>query len=150
MDKRGAEYEKLNNFVGHWKTEGKIAATNAKAETKVAGTDTYQWLPGGFFLLHKVDVHIGDDHNQTLEVIGYDRQNHSYILRHFDNKGNSGLMVGSCVGDDWTFQGENLRFSGGFKKDYKEFSGTWEQSSDKKSWASFMELRLTKVLSKAE
>jgi hypothetical protein len=30
------------------------------ARIPIIGTDIYEWLPGGFFLVHHVDVMIGD------------------------------------------------------------------------------------------
>lgn len=36
----------------------------------ITGTDSYQWLAGGFFLVHHVDVLIGQQPVQALEFIG--------------------------------------------------------------------------------
>jgi hypothetical protein len=54
-------------------------------------------------------------------------------------------MVATCIDEVWTFLGENLKFTGGFKRDDKEFSGVWEQSSDGKNWLHFMDIKLTKA-----
>jgi hypothetical protein len=145
MEKKGPEYDQLNKFVGHWSTEGKIRASGSTPEANVSGTDSYEWLPGGFFLLHKADASIGDVRTQTTEIIGFDQTYHGFIMRHFDSKGSSGLMIASCIDDAWTFLGETLRFTGGFKKGHKEFSGIWEKSSDKKNWVPFMDIKLTRV-----
>ena len=40
---------------------------------KIIGTDTYECLPREYFLLHKVDVLVGDDKNETFEVVGFDK-----------------------------------------------------------------------------
>ncbi|MDF3026026.1 MAG: hypothetical protein K0S23_333 [Fluviicola sp.] len=144
MKDKSLEYEQLNRFVGKWKTTGKIPASGASPEINVSGSDTYEWLPGGFFLLHKVDVLLGDDKNETLEIIGFDKQRDLYTMQHYDNKGNSGFMTADYKDGVWTFLGDNLRFKGGFKKNDTEFSGVWEQSSDGKDWTHFMEIRLTK------
>jgi hypothetical protein len=34
----------------------------------VVGTDTYEWLPGGHFLVHHVDVVIGHEPVQAVET----------------------------------------------------------------------------------
>jgi len=36
----------------------------------ITGTDIYEWLPGGFFLLHHVDVVIGEQAVRAIELIG--------------------------------------------------------------------------------
>lgn len=142
---KSIEHEQLNKFVGRWNTEGKILATDTTPEIKVTGTDTYEWLPGEFFLLHKADVFVGEDKNKTFEIIGYDDEKGTYTMQHYDNKGNSGFMTATCNGETWTFLGERLRFTGGFKKEGKEFSGIWEQSTDGKNWVHFMDIKLTKA-----
>ena len=144
MKDKGFEYEQLNKFVGEWKTTGKIPESDTTPEMIISGTDTYEWLSGGFFLLHKVDVFVGGYKNETLEIIGFDEQKNLYTMQHYDNKGNSGFMTANYNDGVWTFLGENLRFKGGFKKQDKEFSGIWEQSPDGKNWSHFMDIELIK------
>jgi hypothetical protein len=142
--KSSDEYNELGRFVGRWNTEGKILATDSTPEVKIVGTDNYEWLPGGYFLLHKADVLIGDDKSETFEVIGFDQSSGKYTMQHYDNKGDSGLMTATYEKGVWIFLGETLRFTGGFKKEDKEFSGIWEQLTDGKNWTHFMDIKLTK------
>jgi hypothetical protein len=144
MKDRSFEYDQLDKFLGKWTTVGKIPASDTTPEIKISGTDTYEWLPGEFFLLHKVDVIVGDNKNETFEIIGYDRQKNLYTMQHYDNKGNSGIMTANCNDGVWTILGENLRFTGGFKNHDKEFSGIWQQSSDGENWTHLMDIKLTK------
>lgn len=144
MEDSKFEYDQLNKFAGEWTTAGKIPASDSTPEIKISGKDTYEWLPGNFFLLHKADVNVGDDKNETFEIIGFDKQKNLYTMQHYDNKGNSGFMTASCIDGIWTFLGENLRFTGRFKNRNKEFSGIWEQSSDGKIWTHLMDIKLTK------
>ena len=137
-------HDQLSRFVGRWNTEGKIRAIHPSPEVKIMGTDTYEWLPGEYFLLHKVDVWVGDDKNETFEVIGFDQRIGKYTMQHYDNKGNSGTMTATCENEVWTFQGETLRFTGGFKNDDNEFSGIWEQGSNDNNWTHFMDIKLIK------
>ncbi len=65
--------KQLDKFVGQWITEGKIPATGTTPEIRISGTDTYGWLPGEFFLLHRVNVVVGTDINETFEIIGFDK-----------------------------------------------------------------------------
>lgn len=139
----GKEYELLNKFVGTWQTKGKVLASKQSPEIVIKGTDSYEWLPGEYFLIHKADVMMGKKRNQTLEVIGYDAQKQAFFMQHFDNQGNSGLMFATCKEDTWEFAGEFLKFVGGFKKDDQEFSGQWLQRSNDQ-WIYFMDIKLTK------
>lgn len=145
MENKPEEYQELEKFVGNWNTIGLIPATKESPEISVKGSDSYEWLPGQFFLLHKVDVLVGNDRNETLEVIGYDKHAGYYILQHYDNKGHSGRMTGTLSDGVWTFLGDTLRFRGGFKNNNKEFSGTWEQLNDGRKWVHFMDIILRKT-----
>lgn len=144
MKAKGFEYEQLNKFVGKWNTTGTIPGSNNSPEVRIQGTDTYEWLPGGYFLLHKVDVLMGDDKNETFEIIGFDDERNHFTMQHYDNKGYSGFMTASCEDEVWIFIGEDLRFTGGFKNQDKEFSGIWEHLSDENNWEHLMEIKLIK------
>ncbi len=64
---KSIEHTHLSKFVGKWQTEGCILPTDTDPEIKFTGTDVYEWLPGEFFLLHKVDVMIGKDQTKPLK-----------------------------------------------------------------------------------
>jgi hypothetical protein len=52
----------------------------------ITGTDIYEWLPGGFFLVHHVDVMIGEQPVQALELIGeYGPATDAFLARAYDN-----------------------------------------------------------------
>lgn len=138
-----AAYKHLDAFAGQWSTRGTIRATADHPEINVAGSDRYEWLPGGFFMLHSVDVRIGDDRNQTTEIIGFDSASNSYHMQYFDNKGNSGVMKGTFLNGTWTFAGDSLRFTGQFSEDGNALSGAWEQQVNG-AWIHFMDINLVK------
>jgi hypothetical protein len=146
MENKEIAYKHLDRLVGKWNTKGLILPTTNSAAVEVIGTDTYEWLPGGFFLIHKVDVTIGDDKVQTWEVIGFDNDANHYTMQHYDNKGNSGFMTATHVDDLWIFKGESLLFKGGLSEDDTIFSGVWEQLNQEKIWVPYMNIRLIKDL----
>lgn len=141
----GIGHAQLNKFVGSWHTTGKIPATETQPEIQVAGTDTYEWLPGNFFLLHKAAVLIGNDTSETFEIIGADNTTNVVTMRYYNNKGETGSMTATCVHEVWTFSDDTLRFTGGFKNQDQEFSGIWEQLGDDGTWRLFMEIKLIKA-----
>ncbi|HYG38203.1 MAG TPA: DUF1579 family protein [Cytophagales bacterium] len=138
-------YKLLDAFVGKWNTIGHFQTDASEPLVTITGTDTYEWLPGGFFLLHRVDVQMGNEKNETLEIIGYDEKSNTYPMHYFDNKGNTGSMQANFDNGTWTFLGESMRFTGGFREEGKILSGIWEQSFNGTEWVPLMDIKLTKA-----
>ena len=142
----GPEHKRLDAFVGTWHTEGEIRASSSGPAARVHATDVYEWLPGGFFLIHRWDAHMPDGDTQGIEIIGYDGASSTYPMHSFDSQGNAGVMQASVEGDTWRFTGEALRFTGGFHDEGNTFAGVWEQrSGDGPDWLPWMDIKLTKV-----
>ena len=60
---------RLDRFVGTWEVRGRTLDVE---DDNVSGRLAFEWLPGGFFLIHRVDGRMGDDAVQAIEIIGYD------------------------------------------------------------------------------
>ncbi len=143
----GPEHRALDVFVGTWNTQGLIEAGPSGPASRLVAVDTYEWLPGGFFLLHHVDGSLGDQPVQTLEIIGYDASSRSYVTRSYDNQGNSNTYRANLRAAWWTILGESERFTGVFSDDGTTLTGMWEQSADGATWTSWMTIKLTRVTS---
>lgn len=139
----GVEHALLQPFVGRWRTRGQVRATADAPAVEIEGTDSYEWLPGGFFLLHRVDVRIGGQPAQALEVIGWDADAGSFFMHSYDDHGNTGIMRMSVREDVWTFLGDAERFTGGFSDGGDTLSGHWERR-DGSEWLPWMDVHLTK------
>jgi hypothetical protein len=137
--------KRLDAFVGKWNTEGQIKESPFGPAGKIIGTDTYEWLTGGFFLIHRVDVRMGDQTNESIEMIGYDALSNTYPMHSFDSQGNFIQMQARVTGDTWTFTGEAMRFTGVFSKDGNSISGKWEYKSDDSDWHHWMDVKLMKA-----
>jgi hypothetical protein len=137
--------DRLDAFVGNWRTEGEIKPGSSGPSGKLVGTDTYEWLPGRFFLVHRVDVHMGDEKVDSIEIIGgYDPPSQTYPMQSFDHQGNSTVMQARVTEDGvWTFASESMRFTGGFGDGGNIFTGEWQQRDGSK-WLPWMTLKLTK------
>ena len=48
----GAEHKLLDVFIGKWINEGHTAASADAPSVKILTSDVYEWVPGGFFVLH--------------------------------------------------------------------------------------------------
>jgi hypothetical protein len=143
--KPNAAHKRLEVFIGKWKTEGQtIASTNARP-VRVAGTDTYEWLDGGFFLIHRVDVRMGDEEVKAIEIIGYDASNQTYPMYSFDNQGNSVTMQASVDNGIWRFSGESMLTTLEVKDNGQRMTANWERSSDGLNWSPWMEVNLIRA-----
>lgn len=141
-----AELGRLDAFVGIWDTEGEVVAGPLGQSIMFKATDTYEWLPGGYFLLHRFDAKMPDGNVVGIEVIGYDRENDSYTIHSFDNQGNAGVMQGRFENDTWTFSGESMRFTGKFIDNDMVMAGVWEmRAGEGFAWQPWMQVTLKKI-----
>ncbi len=141
-----AEIQHLHLFVGTWSTEGETYATTDAPAVKVTGLDTYEWMPGKFFLVHHANGHIGEEELEQIEFIGYDPSSQMYTCHNFDSRGNSDLFQANLRDHTWTIEGKSSRFTGVFATTGNTLTGQWQQSSDGVNWLPWMDIKLTKVL----
>jgi hypothetical protein len=154
------ETQRLGALVGRWRSEGHIVGD---PPVPITGTDIYEWLPGGFFLVHHVDVVIGDQKVQALELIGeYDPATGSFTARAYDNLGNVTIM--RARDDDqgvWTFTGGGdvapvaqpssadlagaVRSTLTMSADRRRMTARWERSDDGASWQPWMDMTFTRM-----
>ena len=139
------EIQRLQLFVGTWSTEGETHASVDAPAVKVTGVDTYEWMAGKFFLVHRADGHMGNEESNTLEFIGDDPSSQTYTCHSFDSRGNSDLFQANLRDHTWTVEGKSARFTGIFASTGNTLTGTWEQSSDGVNWLPWMDVKLTKI-----
>lgn len=142
--KPSREHKRLNILVGSWKTEGKVSQSPSTTAMSLVAVDTYEWLPGGFFLIHCVDGHMGDDEVKTTEIIGFKASNQLYFSQSFDNQGNTNTYQASLDEKIWKIFGESERFTGSFSDDGNNLVGKWERSTDSSNWVPWIDIKLTK------
>lgn len=152
------ELERLRKFVGLWSIEGRQLDGLLGAAKKVSGTETFEWLPGGYFLIHRLDGKLGDDPMACIEIIGYNSASGSYPVgtyynngiahewewRIADEKGRKWLLEGN-----WELEGRTLRIRNTliFSDDGRSMNGTWEYASDDAKWQTFWVVSSTKISS---
>ena len=96
--------QRLGFIAGRWQTSGHVIGEPA---IPVVGTDIYELLPGGHFLVHHVDVTVGDLPVRAIEIIGEPDGSGGYLARSFDSEGDTEVMR-VTIDDDGVF-----RFAGG-------------------------------------
>ncbi len=143
--KPGPEHELLNVIIGKWINEGHTVATPDAPSVKILTSDVYEWMPGGFFILHTAYGRVGDFDGGGTEIIGYDAESKRYRTHFFDSQGNLITEELTIQGDTWTWQGEKTRCTGVFSDHGKTLTAHHERSADGVNWVPAMDVTLTKV-----
>jgi len=140
----GPEHQRLNVFVGRWNTEGQTRAGPLGPAARITAIDTYEWFPGGYFLLHHVDGQMGDAEVKALEVIGAGPREGVCLARSYDNAGQSDEFDAVLRGRNWTINGKTQRFRGQLSTDWRTLEGQWDLTEDGSTWRPWMRIRLIK------
>jgi len=134
----------LEPFIGTWRNTGTMFDESGKEAGKMTATDRYEWLDGGFFVLHHVEGNLGDEEIRLLEVIGVQGKDGQVIARFFDNRGMTGEQTYVLKGRSFTVDGPQQRFRGEFDADFQTLEGLWELAEDGKIWRPWMKIVLEK------
>jgi hypothetical protein len=155
----GDSSSRLWMIAGHWVTVGFVFGD---PPVPVVGTDNYDVLPGGHFLVHHVDVTVGAQEVRAIEIIGeLDPEGDGYLARSFDDHGNAEVMH-LTIDADGTFH-----FNGGadiapagqpsnasvtrvrstltVSDDRGAMKAFWERSADGTSWDPWMDVSFTRA-----
>ena len=93
------ELDELDALIGTWRTEGEVFGDDG--ETPVARVDGYdrcEWL-GRAFVIHRIDVEMGAERVQGLEVIGPYLGGRSFATRAYDHEGGEQTSTATVDGD---------------------------------------------------
>jgi hypothetical protein len=100
----------LGALVGCWASSGHTVARPGEPSVEIEGSDIYEWGPGGHVLVHRVDVRMGGEQVDVLEVIGPADATGGYPMRAYDQAGGVGTMRATVdEAGVWTFAGESER-----------------------------------------
>jgi hypothetical protein len=143
----------LHAIAGRWQTSGYVLGDPT---IPVIGTDTYEVLAGGHFLVHHVDVTVGDQPVRAIEIIGEPDPSGGYLARSFDSDGKAELM--SVTIDEHGI----FHFAGGgdvaraaqpgdtstarvrstltIAEDRRSMHALWERSEDGTTWLPWMDM----------
>lgn len=109
------EMNELKIFIGRWHHEGKSYATGQSTENPLASAvswksdETYEWLPGNFFIVHRWNAMVGENPFIGTEIIGYDTEKKQYFSHHFDDGGFHPIYSATVDGNIWKFNEPNTR-----------------------------------------
>ena len=146
-----AELQLLNVFVGKWHLEGLSYGSGQAYENphdssvRWSAEETYEWLPGGFFLVNRFDAKIGNTAISGIEMVGYDAVSQSYPSQLFDSYGRILSGQRSIRDGVWSSSiGTEYRTTYAFRNEGNTLASRWEWL-DGNDWFVLADLEGTKV-----
>jgi hypothetical protein len=149
---------RLSAIAGRWHTSGYVIGD---PRLPVEGTDIYEVLNGGHFLIHHVDVTVGAQKVRAIEIIGEpDPESDAYLARSFGSDGNFEVMK-LRIEDNGTFRftgrGDiapaakpadaltaQVRSTLTVSQDRASMKALWERSEDGIDWEPWMDITFTR------
>ena len=137
----------LDALVGHWSTTGESVSDDEGHAVAIKGTDKYEWLPGRKFLIHYVDVWMGDEKVNVVEVIGPCGDELTNIpMNSFDNGGAHALMHAKQEkSDEWVFSTDDLRATLVISEDGRSMAARWERKIAGERWKHWLNMRFSRM-----
>jgi hypothetical protein len=122
--------KRLDVLVGKWNVKGHTSNPN----DVITGQATFEWLPGGFFLIQRFEFNFIGQEIKGLEVIGYDKSSKAFSASVYSNMGEFAVPYKWDVQDDivthWT---EGSHFKGKLSDNGNTLTGAWEPEKGKES-----------------
>ncbi len=140
----GPEHRHLDVFIGKWINEGYTVEVPESPSVKILTSDVYEWMPGGFFVLHTAYGRIGNMDVGGTEVLGYDQATKKYFTRFYDSRGNINEAELTQDGDTWTWKGEATGCTAVFTENGKVQTAHHVRLDENHKWVPAMEVVLTK------
>ena len=84
---RDGRHQALGVLIGNWINEGATVATADTPSVPILTSDVYEWVPGGFFVVHTAFGKIGDTSVGGVSIIGVDGD--AYDDTIYDSFGNA-------------------------------------------------------------
>src|SRR5580704_1369282 len=84
---RDSRHQALAVLIGNWINEGATVATADIPSAPIRTSDVYEWVPGGFFVVHTAFGKIGDTSVGGVSIIGVDGD--AYDDTFYDSFGNA-------------------------------------------------------------
>jgi hypothetical protein len=145
--------ERLSAFAGRWKTTGEAHESPFGPRADLSVVQTYAWLPGGRFLIHRLEGRLGAQEIACIEVIGHDAASRGYRVHSFYNNGTRNEWLLHDGGDTWTLTGVwtlqertlKVRCAMRFDDERNSVACRWEYCSDGAQWQAFWDTRMTRV-----
>jgi len=144
----------LEVFVGEWREEGQAFDSPFGPAAKVTSGQTWNWLPGRHFLIHRLQGRLGEQHIACIEIIGADAPSQSYSVHSFYNDGKKNVWQLREGDGAWTLSGDwkiedkalKVRCTIGFNDTRNTMTAKWEYSNDGSNWQVFWDTKLMRAV----
>jgi hypothetical protein len=84
----GPAHHQLESLVGSWKIRGHNRSNvPGTPDSEVKGEESYEWIPGNFFLLYRWDRRFNEGSHKGIGLIGYDDKTQKYFMNSADSMG---------------------------------------------------------------
>jgi hypothetical protein len=100
------DYDRLGVFIGAWHTEGRQLDGLVGAEARISAVDTFEWLTGCRFVVHRFEGRVGDAEAACIEVIGHDPARNVFPAHTFYNNGVVNRWEYDNDGATWSLAGD--------------------------------------------
>ena len=102
----GPEQKRLANFAGQWKFEGETKESPLGPAGKTSGTETCEFLAGGFHLVCNSKGTGPRGPSTGMSVMGYDPGRKAYTYYAASSLGDNIFVRGQVQGKVWTWSDE--------------------------------------------
>lgn len=140
MDK--IEKSVFSRLIGVWKTEGIILTDHKNSE--LVGIDSYEFILDGNYILHKAHVKMDIMKSETFEIIELDNTIEKAKMYYYNAKGEKGVMTANITRNDFTINGDNIKFEGIINSENTLLIGKWYLLTEWNEWVEYIDLKLTK------
>ena len=113
----------LEVLIGTWNLKGRTLDSD---KNNITGWNTFEWLPGGFFLKSTGEINFKGVLIQSLEIIGYDPESGTFPSNVYSN------VDGKVLPYEWNVEGNTVTHSdktstykGTISEDGQTLSGGW-------------------------
>lgn len=145
LTKPGDQIRKLSFLIGNWHTRGEILQGALTSSKEISGMDTYEWISGGFFILHRVDVFMANKRTEVIEIIGYDKSRKSFFMKSFDNHGEATTIYAVLEKSGVLKLGDKkMKSTLTVNKSGNSMTAKWQLSENGKTWKPWMDIKLSK------
>ncbi|MGA7669249.1 MAG: SRPBCC domain-containing protein [Nitrolancea sp.] len=142
---QSAELRKLDVFIGKWINQGYTVESPSAPSLEILTSDVYEWMPGGFFVLHTAYGRIGNMDVGGTEILGYDADRGVYFSRFYDSRGGIHKADLSVAGESWTWRGHGTGCTAIFTEAGKVQTAHHVMQAENGQWVPSMEVVLTKI-----
>jgi hypothetical protein len=144
--------EELRPLVGKWHTEGRQLESALGPASPFVAVESFEWLEGGRFLVHRLDGKLGERPSACLEVFGSNDARELYGQAFYSDGNTTTWQVEAAhhtvsLSGTWTREGQQwrVRYSGRVIEEGNALEAKWEHSRDGREWTTFLETRATKA-----